>query len=336
MRSPSRNPVLVEVTRGGHVESAHHGAVAVLDADGGLAFAAGDIDEAVFPRSAVKALQALPLVESGAAERLGLTGTEIALACASHSGEPAHVATAEAMLRKAGRDAATLECGVHWPSSQAAGVALAAGGGTASALHNNCSGKHSGFICLACDRGDDPKGYVQPEHPTMRRITAALAEATGTLLDARNRGIDGCSIPTFAIPLRALALAFARFGTGRGWHPDRAAAAVRIRAAVMENPFMVGGTGRFDTEVMQAFGGRVFAKTGAEGVYCAAFPDLGLGVAVKCEDGAGRAAELVTATVIERFLGHGVPEKWRRPVLRNWNRIEVGALLTTGVFGTVQ
>ena len=336
MPSQSHDPVLVEVTRGGRVESAHRGAVAVLDADGGVAFAAGDIEAAVFPRSAVKALQALPLVESGAADRLGLTGAEIALACASHGGEPAHVATAEAMLRKAGRDVFTLECGVHWPSLQSAALALAAAGGTASALHNNCSGKHSGFICVACDAGEDPAGYVQPGHPTMRRITAALAEATGTVLDARNRGVDGCSIPTFAIPLRALALAFARFGTGHGWHPDRAAAAVRIRAAVMENPFMVGGTGRFDTEIMQAFGGRVFTKTGAEGVYCAALPDLGLGIAVKCDDGAGRAAELVTATLIERFLGQGVPEKWRRPVLRNWNGIEVGALRAAGVLGTPQ
>jgi len=320
------DPVLVEVTRGGRVESVHRGAVAVLDADGAVAFSAGDIEAAVFPRSAVKALQALPLVESGAADRLGLTDAEIALACASHNGEPAHVAAAEAMLRKAGQDAGCLECGAHWPSLQAATLALAASGAKATALHNNCSGKHSGFICLACDAGDDPAGYVQPEHPAMRRITAALAETTGTVLDARNRGIDGCSIPTYAIPLQALALAFAHFGTGHGWHPDRAAASVRIRAAVAEHPFMIAGTGRFDTEVMQAFGARVFAKTGAEGVYCVALPDLGLGIAVKCDDGAGRAAELVTATLLSRFLGEGVPEKWARPVLRNWNRIEVGTL----------
>ena len=320
------DPVLVEVTRGGRVESVHRGAVAVVDADGAVAFAAGDIEAAVFPRSAVKALQALPLIEIGAAEQLGLTEAEIALACASHNGEPAHVATAEAMLRKAGQEAATLECGAHWPSLQAATLALAASGGTASALHNNCSGKHAGFICLACACGEDPAGYVAADHPTMRRITAALAETTGTALNERNRGVDGCSIPTYAIPLQALALAFARFGTGHGWHPDRAAAAVRIRAAVAEHPFMVAGTKRFDTEVMQAFGARVFAKTGAEGVYCVALPDLGLGIAVKCDDGAGRAAEVVTAALIGRFLGDGVPERWARPVLRNWNGIEVGTL----------
>jgi L-asparaginase II len=330
MPANAANPVLVEVTRGGRVESGHHGAVAVIDADGAVAFAAGDIDLAVFPRSAVKALQALPLLASGAADQLGLTDAELALACASHSGEPAHVATALSMLGKAGWDDKVLECGAHWPSSQAAALALAASGGTASALHNNCSGKHAGFVCLACASGEDPAGYVEPDHPTMRRITAALAETTGTVLNERNRGIDGCSIPTYAIPLRALALAFARFGTGRGLSPGFGAAAVRLRAAVAEHPFMVGGTGRFDTEVMRAFGARVFTKTGAEGVYCASFPDLGLGVAVKCDDGAGRAAEMVTAALIARFVGEGVPEKWARPVLRNWNGIAVGALRVAG------
>jgi L-asparaginase II len=322
------DPVLVEVTRGGLVESRHRGAVAVIDDAGGVAFQAGDIDMAVFPRSAVKALQALPLVESGAADRLGLTGAEIALACASHNGEPAHVATALAMLGKAGRDAACLECGVQWPSQQAAALALAASGARATALHNNCSGKHAGFICLACDMGDDPAGYVGPDHPAMRRVTAALAETTGTALDARNRGTDGCSIPTYAIPLRALALAFARFGSGRTLPGDRATAAARIRAAVAAHPFMVAGANRFDTEVMQAFGARVFVNVGAEGVHCAALPDRGLGIAVKCDDGAGRAAELVMAAMIARYAGDGVPERWRRPVLRNWNGIEVGALRT--------
>ncbi len=330
------DPILVEVTRGGRVESVHRGAVAVVDADGAVALAMGDIDAAVFPRSAVKALQALPLVESGAADSLGLTDAEIALACASHGGEPAHVATAEAMLGKAGQEASALECGAHWPSYDVAARALAASGATATALHNNCSGKHAGFICLACASGAEPAGYIQPDHPTMRRITAALAETTGTVLDERNRGTDGCSIPTYAIPLKALALAFARFGTGTGWHPDRAAAAVRIRAAVAEHPFMVAGTRRFDTEVMQAFGARAFTKTGAEGVYCVALPDLGLGIAVKCDDGAGRAAEVVTAALLQRYLGGGVPERWAHPVLRNWNGIEVGTLRATHLSGATR
>ncbi|MDA8253630.1 MAG: asparaginase [Rhodospirillales bacterium] len=317
------NPVLVEVSRGGRVESAHRGAFVVADAAGGVVLQAGDIDAAVFPRSAVKALQALPLVESGAADRLGLSDAEIALACASHGGEPAHVATARSMLAKAGRDAACLECGAHWPSDARAARALAAAGEAPTALHNNCSGKHAGFICLACACGDDPAGYVGPDHPTMRRVTAALAEATGTRLDADNRGTDGCSIPTYAIPLRALAGAFARFGTAGG-------AAARLRAAVAANPFMVGGSDRFDTVLMTALGARAFSKGGAEGVHCAALPELGLGIAVKCDDGAGRAADLVCAALIARSLGDGVPESLLRPELRNWNGIAVGALRAAG------
>ena len=317
------NPVLVEVTRGGRVESAHRGAVVVADGQGRVAFQVGDIDAAVFPRSAVKAFQALPLVESGAADRLGLTEAEIALACSSHSGEAAHVATAQSMLAKAGRDASCLECGAHWPYDAAATRALAAAGQAPSALHNNCSGKHSGFICLACASGDDPAGYVRPDHPTMRRVTAALAEATGTRLDDATPGTDGCSIPTYAIPLRALATGFARFGTAGG-------AASRIRAAVAANPFMVGGTDRFDTLLMTALGARAFTKGGAEGVHCAALPELGLGIAVKCDDGAGRAADLICATLIARFLGAGVPEPLLRPELRNWNGILVGTLRPAG------
>lgn len=325
------DPVLVEVTRGARVESAHRGAAIVMDAKGGVVFAAGDVDWAVYPRSAVKALLALPMVETGAASRLGLTDAEIALACSSHSGEEDHVATAASMLRKAGRDETCLECGVHWPSYDAATRALAAAGKAPSALHNNCSGKHSGFICLACDRGDDPKGYIHPDHPTMQVITAALAEMTSTKLDDSNRGIDGCSIPTFAIPLRALALAFARFGSGQGMSADRAAAARRIRAAVTAQPRMVAGTNRFDTKVIAALGERVFVKGGAEGVHCGAIPELGLGFAVKCDDGAGRAADVVTAALIARFLPDNgqvnpVVAELRNPVLKNWNGYEVGTM----------
>ena len=154
----------------------------------------------------------------------------------------------------------------------------------------------------------------------------------------RSRGIDGCSIPTYAIPLRALALAFARFGTGKGWHPDRAAAAVRIRAAVAENPFMVAGTKRFDTEVMRAFGARAFTKTGAEGVYCAALPELGLGVAVKCDDGAGRAAEVAMGAAIARLLPLSEAERAAlaarfQPVLRNWNGEAGGVVRAAGEDG---
>ena len=332
------DPVLVEVTRGARVESAHRGAAIVVDATGKVVFEAGAVDLAIYSRSAVKALLALPLVETGASSRLGLSDAEIALACSSHSGEEDHVATATSMLAKAGRDASVLECGVHWPSYDVAARALAAAGRTPSALHNNCSGKHSGFICLACDRGDDPAGYIHPDHPTMQVITAALADMTSTTLDESNRAVDGCSIPTYAIPLRALALAFARFGSGQGMNADRAAAARRIRQAVAAQPRMVAGTNRFDTKVIAALGERVFVKGGAEGVHCGAIPELGLGFAVKCDDGAGRAADVITAALIARLLpDNNAPDTviagLARPRMTNWNGIEVGGMRPAGPLG---
>ena len=333
------NPVLVQAWRGNAVESAHAGSVAVVDADGDVLVSLGDIDRPVFPRSAVKALQALPLVASGAAERLGLTDDELALACASHNGEPAHVRTAQAMLAKAGVDAGALECGTHWPRLDEAARALAAGGETANPLHNNCSGKHAGFVCLACalhggglGLRDYVRGYVAAGHPVMREVDAALQAATGFDLAQAPRGTDGCSIPAYAIPLRRLALAFARFGTGVGLSEGHTRAARRLRAAVAAAPFMVAGSGRFDTRVMQRLGERVFCKVGAEGVYCAALPERGLGVAIKIDDGNNaRAAEVVMAAAIEALvrLDDGEAAFMRSfsdVALRNCNGLEVGRL----------
>jgi L-asparaginase II len=325
------NPLLVEVLRGGIVESGHSGALAVVDAAGGLVFSLGDIDRSVFPRSAIKGLQALPLVETGAAERLKLDASELALACASHAGEEGHVATAAGMLAKAGQGETCLECGAHWPSSDRAAKALWAAGQKPSALHNNCSGKHSGFICLAIESGHDPKGYVGPDHPIMRMVTRAVAEMTGFDLDQTARGVDGCSIPTFAIPLKNLASGFARFATGAGLAPDRARAAATLREAVAKSPFHVAGTGKFDTVTMEKLGARAFVKTGAEGVYCAALPEQGLGIAIKLDDGASRASETVMAAMLTRYLAldatsdRAITARLDQPLL-NWNGIEVGRL----------
>ena len=339
MNPTSSNPVLVQAWRGGIVESAHRGAVAVVDADGALHTAIGDIERPIFPRSAVKVLQALPLVASGAADALQLGDEELALACASHGGEEAHTRTAAAMLAKAGVDASALECGTHWPYHEGSQRDLARRGDSPSALHNNCSGKHSGFVCLGCrlngGRGDLRgflSGYVRPEHPVMREVSAALQATTGWDLSTSARGTDGCSIPTHAVPLCHLALAFARVATGQGLSADHARAAQRLRQAVARAPFMVGGTGKFDTRVMERFGERVFCKVGAEGVHCAALPELGLGVAIKIDDGNNaRACEVVLAALLQRLLPladadagflHGLSDL----TLRNWNGLEVGRL----------
>jgi L-asparaginase II len=333
------NPVLVEAWRGDIVESFHRGAYAVVDAHGALVASAGDIERPVYPRSAIKLLQALPLVESGAADRFGLSDAELALACASHEGEPDHAATAASALAKAGLDASVLECGVHWPYSEAAKRALAAQGHAPSALHNNCSGKHAGFACLGCvlAGGRDARGflagYVQPEHAVMREVGAAIEAATGARLADAPRAVDGCSIPTWGIALRRLAHAFARLGSGQGLAPGRAAAAQRLRSAVARAPFMVGGSHRVDTRVMERFGERVFCKVGAEGMYCIALPEQGLGIAIKMDDGnTARAVEVAMAALLQRLVRSCTDEQaalldaLSNVTLRNWRDIEVGRL----------
>jgi len=322
------NPVLVEVLRGRLVESRHRGAVAVADSDGRRVLARGDTARPVYPRSAIKALQALPLIESGAADRFGLADDELALACASHSGEPAHVATATRMLGRAGLDVAALRCGAHWPINQAAAQALARTGGVASALHNNCSGKHAGFLCTACALDADRASYAEPTHPVQREVKAVLESLGGATIGEDVCAVDGCSVPTWALPLDGLATALARFGSGTGMAPARAKAAARLRAACAAYPWHVAGTGRFCTEIMQRFGAGLFVKTGAEGVFCAALPKQGLGIAVKCDDGAGRAAEVMLAATLSQLLpdDRAALEPFVRPTLRNWNGTTIGAL----------
>ena len=339
-------PVLVELWRGDIVESFHRGAFAVVDAAGSVLRQGGDVDRPVYARSAVKALQALPLVASGAAERFGLVDAELALACASHGGQPEHVATATSMLAKAGLAAAALAaCGTHWPSSELASRALAASGQAPCALHNNCSGKHSGFACLGALMAGDAdrargllRGYVEPDHPVMREIGASLEAATGTRLADAPSATDGCSIPTFGIPLRALAHAFARLGTGAGLTPERARAATRLREAVAAAPLMVAGTGRLDTRLMDHFGTRVFCKVGAEGVYCATLPELGLGIALKMDDGnTARAAEVAIVALVESLLPLDDADRafvapLRDVTLTNWNARVVGRLAAAPAF----
>jgi L-asparaginase II len=327
------NPVLVEVFRGSMVESLHRGSVAVVDAAGRTVLALGDVERPVYPRSAIKALQALLLIESGAADRYALAPEELALACASHNAEPGHVAAAERMLARAGLDASALKCGAHWPMHQLSAQALARAGGTATALHNNCSGKHAGFLCVASATGAEPATYHEPGHPVQREVRAILESLAGVALAQDVCAMDGCSVPTWAVPLASLARAFARFGSGYGVAPERAKAMARLRAACAAHPWFVAGTGRFCTDIMEAFGPRVFVKTGAEGVFCAALPDLGLGIAIKCDDGAGRAAEVITAATLARFLtsdaARATLERFLRPTLRNWNGIVVGAMRPT-------
>lgn len=323
------NPVLVEVTRGNRVESRHRGAVAVVDESGKAVFSVGDIEASTFPRSACKAMQALPLVESGAADAYGFGNREIALACASHSGEPEHVTLAESMLKAAGQGEPTLECGAHWSFQQGVLLDQARHIERPNQLHNNCSGKHAGFICACCHAGHDTKGYVTFDHPLQAEIRDVMGDLTGTVLNRDNSGVDGCSIPTYAVPLRALAHGFARMVSGIGIGPERARASKRITDACMAEPFYVAGTGRTCTRLMEIAPGRIFVKTGAEGVFCAAIRERGIGIAVKCDDGTTRAADSIVAGILARFFEDDVKAKLdavANHTMRNWNGITVGTV----------
>ena len=276
----------VEVTRGGVVESRHRVHVAVVDADGRLRAWAGDPERVTYFRSSAKPLQAAPLVEDGALDRYGLTLRELALCCGSHSGSAEHTAVAERILEKAAVTAEALACGAHAPADAEARRRLEEAGLEPGRLHNNCSGKHAGMMMLARAHGWDPADYQRPEHPVQRRLLAEIARWTHMPVEAIGLGNDGCGVVCFAVPLRQMALSFAAFSAA-------VRAGERSPATVFEAmttyPEMVAGDGRLCTELMRQAGGRLFAKVGAEGVYCVGVPGAELGIAVKVEDGAMRA-----------------------------------------------
>jgi L-asparaginase II len=324
-------PVLVEATRGDQVESRHRGSLAVSDAAGRLVWALGDVERPIYGRSAIKPLQALPLIESGAADRFGLGQKELALACASHHGEGAHLAVIEPWLQRLGLAPSDLECGAHAPTNPAAAAALLRAGKPPSALHNNCSGKHAGFLTTARHLGEPTRGYIAPDHPVQRRVAAALAEMSGLDLSRAPRGTDGCGIPVIGVPLKGLARAMARMVDPQGVPAARAAAARRLLDAMAAEPLMVSGSAGFATAVLSAAGTAVRLKPGAEGVYCAALPGLGLGLALKIEDGAARAADVAVGAALVRLGALGSAEQAAlasrlRPPVRNVAGLAVGEL----------
>ena len=294
-------PILVEVTRGDMVESRHAGTVAVVDAKGKARISCGNTSQPIYPRSAIKPIQALALVESGAAERYKLGDAEIALACASHGGEKRHVDTVRAWLVRVGLSESDLECGGHPPNFAPAAEELFRSGGQVTPAHNNCSGKHTGFLTVAKHKGWPTRGYIRADHPVQQAVLKTLADLCGSDLASGARGVDGCGIPVVGIPLDRLALAMARIADPTGLPAERVAAIKRIRKAMAAEPFMVAGTGRFCTRVMTKLGERAIVKTGAEGVYMAALPTLGLGVCLKIADGAARASQIALAAVFEKL-----------------------------------
>ncbi|MBL4726202.1 MAG: asparaginase [Rhizobiaceae bacterium] len=325
---------IIEVSRGNIVESIHTADVAISDAKGNLIASFGDVEKAVFPRSAIKSFQALPMVEAGVDELYGFGNDHIALSCSSHNGESIHVKGAREMLAKAGFDVSDLECGAHLPELETDKATLHIAGQKPSALHNNCSGKHSGMLAFAKSQGFDTQNYVSRDHPIQKEIAVNLENLMGAPHSESVCGIDGCSLPTYAVPLANIAKAAARFGSGEGMGKERANAAQKIIHACCDHPMMVAGTGRVCTQIMEVLGRKCFVKTGAEGVFLAIIPELGIGAAIKINDGAKRASEVLVAQLIASILPMNDEQRTQieriaNPKLKNWNKILVGGIQTS-------
>ena len=323
--------MLVEIARGELVESRHRGAAAVVDSAGRLIAGWGDVHTPIFPRSAVKPFQAVPLVESGAAEAFDVTSRELSLACASHGGEAVHVLGVEAWLRRLGLNGEHLVCGPHSPLDPVAAADLLARGEPPTRLHNNCSGKHTGFLTLARHLGVPTGGYGDAGHPVQRRVFGVIAEMTGADADHAVVAVDGCGVPVMAMSLTELARGFSLLADPDRLPVVRSAAVRRVCEAMTSHPLLIGGSGRFDTVVTEAGRGAVLTKGGAEGVACAALMGLGLGIAVKIDDGGTRAAEVALAALMLEFAGaHGLLRQALRDygivVLRNTCGEEVGLI----------
>lgn len=327
-RDTVQDPVLIHVNRSTLVESAHAGAIVVRDANGDVLVSVGDVDRPVFPRSAIKALQAIPLVSSGAVEAFGFDDRQLAVMCASHGGEPEHVAVVTEILARIGLGVDALACGPHWPLCEKASRILAGQRHEPTALHNNCSGKHAGMLALAVHAGMDIAGYEQPIHPVQRLIAATLADMTDAPITEDICATDGCSVPTWGLPLSSIALAMARLASGEGLDHKRAGACAQLRNACMAEPWFVAGSGRFCTTVMQSFEGRVFLKEGAEGVYCGAIPASGVGIALKIQDGAKRAAECAVAHLLSKLVPDAptMLDDHRNRPMTNWRGTAVGSI----------
>ena len=333
-RSPPRRqqpPIEVQIRRGDIAESEHVAVACVVDRAGETVAAYGDAERIIYPRSTIKPLQAMPLIETGAADSFGLNDEEIALACASHSGERVHLGIAETWLRKLDLDPEALVCGAHLPYDESAARELLAHAAAPTTLHNNCSGKHLGMLTTALHCGDSLPGYERSDHPVQQLVRDLLADLLDRSLATALTAIDGCSIPTIAVSVRDIAAMMAKLLADDTARPDRATAARRIVRVVSEHPDLIAGSGRFCTDITRATGGEIVVKSGAEGVAIALLRDQGMAIAVKSLDGARRAAEAAMATLVPLFapvIGGATAAFARHaaPAIENWRGIRTGAV----------
>lgn len=316
---------MVEVWRGGLLEGTHSGHAVICDEAGEIVEAWGNPDAVIFPRSSCKMIQALPLIESGAADAAGLTDRQLALSCASHQGAAIHTEAVTKWLTDLGLSEGDLRCGSHEPYDIDARNGLIRAYDAPCQIHNNCSGKHSGFLTLNRHLRAGSE-YVEVDHPVQRAVRAATEEVSGET--AAGYGIDGCSAPNFATSIKGLARAMSAFSVASETGDARQKAMYRLTRAMATYPEMVAGEGRSCTELMRAMNGRVAMKTGAEAVFVAIVPEKKRGIAVKITDGGTRASEAVIAALLVRMgvldADHPATKKRLNAVQKNWRGFETG------------
>ncbi|MBX3486449.1 MAG: asparaginase [Candidatus Paracaedibacteraceae bacterium] len=327
MKGDVNNPVLVRTRRGDLIENYHRGAYVVIDTDGDILAAAGNYQAVMYARSSLKPINVLAMLVSGAADTYAVSDQEIALACASHSGDDSHVTLVGAWLERLGLSVQDLECGIHAPMGKSANKALRASGQTPTALHNACSGKHAGFMTLAKHMGYPIKGYSHAGSPTQEMVMSVAAEILGIDKDTTPLGVDGCCIPMMGMPMIALAKGMARLANSADLRDDLRQACERVNHAVQLYPELVAGTGRFCTDVISLTAGRVLVKMGADGVFTGWIPSKKWGIALKIDDGNLKAAEAAMADLLKRLKllpQDNLLDPWINQPLHTWTRDVVG------------
>ncbi len=319
---------LIELLRGGTTESVHFGAVAVADAHGKVLARAGDPHRITFTRSTLKALQALPFMQAGGPKAMGFSQENLAMMCASHSGEPMHVAQVQGMLDKAGLTYKTLQCGCHVPIFADLGVAPKPGPGQYDERHHNCSGKHAGFLAHCVQQGWSLDNYLAPGHPLQQAIRREVARAVGLAPEGLKMGVDGCSAPNYAMPLASLARGYARLASGLS-DPEFGESFVQLADAMTSHPELVSGTARSDLAFMRAGRGDWVTKAGADGVQVVASRSRCHAFALKISDGNSTALHAATVAVLDQLGWLDARQReelqpWRAEPIANWRGTQVG------------
>ncbi len=322
---------LVKVLRGELVESLHRGHIAVVNANGELLYSSGNPQEVVYARSSMKPLQAIPLVETGAAEHFNFDDADLSLTCASHNGENQHTVRIQSILNRTGLSISDLQCGTHNPRWEETFIELIKNDKPITPIYNNCSGKHSGMLATAKHMNESTSDYYKLDHPVQKRILKVISELTEVPEDEIEIGIDGCGVPVHGLPLVNLALSFAKLADPRSLPVSRQESINKVTSAMMAAPEMVGGTERFCSDFMRVLDGRMFGKAGAEAVYAIGDKETGIGIAIKIEDGNGRATSPVAVEVLTQLglltdLQKEQLSSYHYPQLKNARKETIGEL----------